>query len=358
MDQPEYRDLARHLDALPNGFPATESGIELRLLAKLFTPQEADLAARLRLTLESPDQIASRNGLDVRSIRPVLKSMARRGLIAFGKGETTIGYGALPFVVGIYEMQIGTIDQELAQLFEDYYHQAFHQALTQQPPVHRVIPVGQSVRTDIEIQPYESASDLLAGAAAWGVLDCICRKQKTLIGEGCEHPLDVCLAMSQTAGAFERNPVIRPLTREQALATLHRAAEAGLVHSVSNAQQGIWYVCNCCTCSCGVLRGLAELGIANVVARSAFVCRVDSDMCSACGLCLDRCQFSALDLDGVAVVDGARCVGCGVCTLACPDHALVLWRRPEEEVKPPPPTESAWRDARAAARGIDLQPIT
>ena len=357
MDDQAYRQLARHLDALPNGFPPTDSGIELRMLAKLFTPEEAQLAARLRLTLESPDQIASRTGLDLRTIRPVLKSMARRGLIAFGKGETTLGYGALPFVVGIYEMQVGTIDQELAQLFEDYYHQSFHQALAQQPPVHRVIPVGESLRTDIEIQPYENAADLLAGAAAWGVLDCICRKQKALIGEGCEHPLDVCLAMSQTPEAFEHNPVIRSLTRDEALATLRRAAEAGLVHSVSNARQGMWYVCNCCTCSCGVLRGLAELGLANVVARSAFICQVDADRCTGCELCLERCQFSALAIDGVVQVDGARCVGCGVCTLACPDQALILWRRPEEEVKPPPATEAEWRLARAQSRGIDLHHV-
>ena len=33
-----YRKLAQRLDAIPNGFPATESGVELRLLAKIFTP--------------------------------------------------------------------------------------------------------------------------------------------------------------------------------------------------------------------------------------------------------------------------------------------------------------------------------
>ena len=82
-------------------------------------------------------------------------------------------------------------------------------------------------------------------------------------------------------------------------------------------------------------RSLAELGLANVVARSAFICQVDADRCTGCELCLERCQFNALAIDGVVQVDGARCVGCGVCTLACPDQALILWRRPEEEVKPP-----------------------
>jgi electron transport complex protein RnfB len=55
------------------------------------------------------------------------------------------------------------------------------------------------------------------------------------------------------------------------MGTLRRAAEAGLVHSVSNSVEGTYYICNCCTCSCGILRGMAELGIANVVASSAFV---------------------------------------------------------------------------------------
>ena len=123
---------------------------------------------------------------------------------------------------------------------------------------------------------------------------------------------------------FDRNPVIRAQTLEEALAVLRRASEAGLVHSVSNNQQGVIYICNCCTCSCGILRGLAELGIANAVARSAFVARVAEDDCVGCDLCLDRCQFEALSLDGVVHIDAGRCVGCGVCALACPEGALAI----------------------------------
>jgi Na+-translocating ferredoxin:NAD+ oxidoreductase subunit B len=357
MEQNSYRRLANHLDALPNGFPPSPDGVELRLLAKLFTPEEAELASRLRLTLETPAEIAGRIGLDPAATAPKLKSMARRGLIAFGRGGKGLVYGAMPFVVGIYEMQVESIDRELAQLFEEYYRRSFHQALAQQPPVHRVVPVGESLRTDIEIHPYENASELLAGAASWGVLDCICRKQKALIGEGCSHPVDVCLAMSQRPGAFEHNPAVRALSKEEALATLHRAAAAGLVHSVSNATQGISYICNCCTCSCGVLRGLAELGVANIIARSAFVCQVDDEQCTGCELCVASCQFGALEMETFARVDAMRCVGCGVCTLGCPDHALVLTRRPEADVKLPPASEAEWRRARAEWRGLNLESV-
>lgn len=351
-----YKLLAERLDALPNGFPPTEDGAELRLLAKLFTPEEAALAAQLRLTPETPAQIAARIGGDADALGKQLKSMAKRGLVAAERGEGGLAFRLMPFMVGIYEMQFSRMDAEMARLFEDYYRRAYNKALTMQPPVHRIIPVGKTVQNDVEVRPYESVVEIINSAKAWGVLDCICRKQKALIGDPCAHPLDVCMTMSQIPDAFANSPAIRALTREEALATLHRAAEAGLVHSVSNNQEGLWYICNCCTCSCGILRAMKELGVANVVARSAFVNRVDDALCIGCEACISECQFDALTMvDKVAQVNETRCVGCGVCVLACDQGALQLVRRPADQVLPPPRTENDWRAERAAARGLALE---
>lgn len=357
MNEDPYKRLAKRLDALPNGYPPTDDGSELKLLAKLFSAEEAALAAELRLNLETSKEIAYRVGIDPRDLGKQLKDMARRGLIAWGRTEGGPGYGLLPFVVGIYEMQAGRLDEELAQLFEAYYQKAFTRALNLQPQVHRVIPVGESIQPGLEIRPFESAGSIVQDAKSWGVVDCICRTQKALIGDPCDHPVDVCMVMGQTANAFDHNPGIKGLTLTEAMATLERAAEAGLVHSVSNNQQGLWYICNCCTCSCGILRGMSEMGIANVVARSAFVNQVDEELCVACGDCVEKCQFNALSLNGTVHINELSCVGCGVCVLACPDEALTLIRRPEEEVLLPPVTESDWRVNRAAARGLDLSEI-
>mgnify|MGYP001767823157 CR=1 FL=1 len=135
----------------------------------------------------------------------------------------------------------------------------------------------------------------------------------------------------------------------QEFAKTLEAADAGLVHCVSNSQSGIWYICNCCTCSCAILRGMAELGIANVVARSAYVNQIDEEACIGCGECLERCQFDALALDDSVVrVDGVRCVGCGVCVPACPQDALGLI--PRADFSAPPLSESEWASAREIAR--------
>jgi heterodisulfide reductase subunit A-like polyferredoxin len=106
-----------------------------------------------------------------------------------------------------------------------------------------------------------------------------------------------------------------------------------------------------------VLRGLVELGIADVVARSPFVNQVDESRCSGCQDCLEACQFGALSLDMVARVDSRRCVGCGVCVPACPEGALMLVRRPETEILPVPTTETDWLEQRALSRGIDLDRV-
>ena len=155
------------------------------------------------------------------------------------------------------------------------------------------------------------------------------------------------MVFSMQPDAFSGVQVVRALSRDEARQVLQMAAEAGLVHCVSNNQQELWYICNCCTCSCGILRGMAELGAANVVARSAFINRVDDALCIACGECVDTCPFHALTLDSSLQIFELRCVGCGVCVPVCPQGALGLERR--AEAMQPPATEADWRSARRSA---------
>ncbi len=358
IQQDPYKALAERLDNLPNGYPPTEDGSELKLLAKLFTPEEAELASHLLIRLETAEQVSQRLEREYSTTRSLLKAMASRGLIRAGKTDGGLGYGLLPFVVGIYENQVGELmDAELARLFEDYYQRSFARILSVQPAVHRVIPVNENIKMDMEVAPFESVAGIIERAESWGVLDCICRKQKALIGDPCKHPIEMCMTFSNRPEAYAGASEVRALTKAEAYELLQRAEQAGLVHTVSNSQKGTWYICNCCTCSCGILRGMAELGVANVVARSAFVNTVDEELCNACGLCLESCQFNALSLGEVVTVDQVRCVGCGVCVSTCPDHALVLVRRPEDEIKPVPTSFIDWGLQRAQERGLDLSSL-
>jgi NAD-dependent dihydropyrimidine dehydrogenase PreA subunit len=252
----------------------------------------------------------------------------------------------MPFVVGFYETSLPRMTPEYAQLFEDYFQEVQGKIAGKGPSVHRVVPVQESIDFEMEVYPYEKASDLIEKAKAWGVRDCICRTQKSLIGNPCDHPLENCLVFAPVEGAFEKSEVDRPISKEEALQILRDSEEAGLVHTTGNYQDHNSYICNCCTCGCGILRSVAEFNNSFAVAKADFLVVVDEDLCIACGDCLDHCQFNALSVDTICEVDAGNCVGCGLCVPSCPEEAMVLIRREVGEVPPPPQNIKNWGEQR------------
>ena len=79
MNTDVYRRLADTLNTLPNGFPATEDGLEIKLLKKIFDPDEAELFCDLRLSFETPEQIAGRSGRPLEGLTERLVAMWKRG---------------------------------------------------------------------------------------------------------------------------------------------------------------------------------------------------------------------------------------------------------------------------------------
>ena len=348
MSREMYQKLAQQLDSLPNRFPATESGVEIRLLERIFDPHEAALAAEMGFQKEPASVIATRANVPEKEARKTLKDMVRKRVILFSKTEDGLVFGLMPFVVGVYEELLPRLDEELARLFEDYFQETQGNITGKGLSVHRVVPVQESIDFELEVFPYEKASSLIENAKSWGVRDCICRVQQKLIGDPCEHPVENCLVFAPIEGAFDRSEVDRAISKEEALEILHQAEDAGLVHTTGNYQDHNSYICNCCTCSCGILRSMAEFNNSSAVAKADFLAIVDEDLCVACGDCLSRCQFGALDLDGdICLVDAANCVGCGLCVPACPEDALILIRRPEGEVPPPPDSIKTWGQMRS-----------
>jgi hypothetical protein len=93
----------------------------------------------LRLTPETPAQVAARTGNDPAALRLLLKSMAKKGLIEVHKTSEGLGYALMPFVVGFYENQNPWLDAELARLVELCFQRAFTNMLPVEPQFHRVV---------------------------------------------------------------------------------------------------------------------------------------------------------------------------------------------------------------------------
>jgi electron transport complex protein RnfB len=360
MSKDIYRKLAQRLDATPYGFSATESGVELQLLARVFTPQEAKLVAEMRLTPEPAAEIAARAGADPGTTERTLEEMVRKGLIRAKGDQDALTFGLLAFIPGFYEQRMYRKDAAVAELFELYYRETQGGSVVHATPViHRVIPVGEALPGGVEIFPYERASELVKGARSWGVCECVCRLQRRLVGQGCHHPLEVCLLFAPVEGVFEHSEIDRPLTQAQALDVLRQAAEAGLVHATYNYRDGVAHICNCCSCACMFLRGVVEFGRLGAVARADFIAVADTESCAGCGDCVERCQFGALSVpETVCEIEPLRCVGCGLCVTACPTGALHLERLPEGERFPLLADRQEWNEWRLRGRGISISDVS
>ncbi len=76
-----YNTLAEALNKLPNAFPRTKSNVELLLLKKIFSPEEAWLAGQLTIERESIETISKRVGLTIEETKKRLGTMSRRGFV-------------------------------------------------------------------------------------------------------------------------------------------------------------------------------------------------------------------------------------------------------------------------------------
>jgi len=340
-----FERLAKVLDGLPNGFPATDSGVELAILRKIFTPEDAAMALRLKPLPETAAMVARRLRRPTDEVRATLDAMAARGQIFSFRHRGRRYYALAPFIVGIWEFQLNHIDRELAELFEAYAPTLLGALGGAAPHLARVLPVNRRIEARAEVLPYDDLRALLESCSSFRVADCLCRREQALLGTPCSHTLETCMSFSKEPNAYQDSPPWgREITRQEALELLDRLEEEGLVHCTYNVQREPFFVCNCCSCCCGFLRAVNQHGAPYMLARSNYLSVIDPDICSECGDCdSGRCPVAAISAgDGAYAVDGERCIGCGVCALACSFEAIRLVPRPEPERLTPPATLIDW----------------
>jgi NAD-dependent dihydropyrimidine dehydrogenase PreA subunit len=332
-----FRRLASHLNELPGGFPATDSGVELRILQRLFTPEEAELALQMTMLPESVEKIAERIGQAAEDIADRLHDMSLKGLLQRSQRHGEYRYAASQYVIGIWEYQVNRLSPELIHDMNEYIPELFELEQWKKAPQLRTIPIMESLDAGREVMPYELAEELVGKHTQMAVAPCICRREHSMVGEGCGKPEEGCLVFGPGAQFYIENGLGRAIDADEALAVLRQAEESGLVLQPSNSQR-IVNICTCCGCCCQVLKSFKRHPQPASLVASAYYVEVDDDECLACGDCLERCQMEAITLEDVVVIDIDRCIGCGLCVTRCPNESMVLVRKPEEEIQPVPRT--------------------
>lgn len=359
MTSQVYFDLREQLDQYSLGFPATESGVELKILQKLFTEEEADMYLNLSMILEEPAALGARIGRKTEEVAALLERMVDKGLIFRTKKGETLKYAAVPFVVGSYEFQLKGMDKEFAELFDQYFLEVFgRQGISLDPPL-RTVPVNKSIDYSFPVEPYEDVKAIIRQKDIISVANCICRVQQGLLEKGCGQPLEACFQFGSHAHFYVDKGMGRFVTTDEALEILDKCEAAGLVPQPFSAQDAGGGLCNCCGDCCGILRAIKLDPKPASRVLTNYYAEVDPEICSACGTCADRCQMDAvaIGISDVAEVDLDRCIGCGLCVTTCPSEAVSLRKKPESERRAPAPAARDYIMRLATTRGKSLIPL-
>ncbi len=334
-----YEQLRIRLDEMATGYPATEGGVELRLLEKLFTPGDARLFLLMPDIPATPAEVALLAGRDPSETSKHLEDMAHRGLLFRFRGSNGPTYLALPFIVGIYEFQVNALNSDIVKDLSEYYlsglGRSFHSTRV---PHLRTIPVETGMVSSWPIAPYDHAVEIVQGKGRIAVAECLCRKAIRMYSGGCEHPLETCLQFDAFADYYVDNGMARQISTDEALDILRVNEKAGLVFQALNSRE-VEALCACCSCCCGMIIALKLFPVLSREVRNNYICALDPEPCSGCGACAGRCPVDAVILkEGDPHYREERCIGCGLCVTTCPEKARALVKKPQDKLYQPPET--------------------
>ncbi len=287
----------------------------------------------------------AKSGIPQESLKATLEKLIPKGLVDKFQKNGDWGYERAPVIV-VLEM---TVREEADTLFRQVTAEVMNdmiegtaETIPTKTPYYRVLPVEPAIQsksksTVIEVNavipdprqilPLDVISEMLKQVDLIAISNCYCRSSKKIIGEACEHPLETCFYFDELAQMKLQTDYARQLTYEEAMQILYECEKQGLIHNVSNCEGKIQTLCNCCDCSCGVIKAWNR-GMRNTTSPSRFVAAIDEERCTLKQTCIEACPVKALSLeDGKIRVNQEKCLGCGLCVSACPEGALHMIQR-------------------------------
>ena len=144
-----YEKVRERLDKFPQGFPKTESGVELEILKTLFSPEEAELLLFLSPAVPKPaSTIAGRGRPGGQSNRGCALPNVPKG-VNFSPpppGAPHL-YFLIPWVVGIWEFQLKNLNLDNIRLFERYLEEGMvSERKRSKTGGFRVVPVEKEIQ--------------------------------------------------------------------------------------------------------------------------------------------------------------------------------------------------------------------
>ena len=299
------------------GLKATADDPEYWGLAGVMTDEMVEVALKMGVRKpKTTEQLMKLTKMEREPLEKLLTEMAWTGIVEYnwenldGKNPNHEKRWILPlFVPGSAEflnMRQSQIDEhpEAAAFFERMTFLPLEKITPMVPPggsgigMH-VIPVEKAIESENEAIGLEKISYWLDKYEdKYAKSMCSCRASRQKLGEGCgDDPENWCIAVGDMADYVVETQRGEYITKEEALDIFRRAEENGFVHQITNidGEQKIFAICNCNVNICNALRTSQLFNTPNM-SRSAYVAKVESENCVACGRCVEGCPAGAVKL--------------------------------------------------------------
>ena len=281
-------------------------------LNEIVTDEMAEVA--LKMDVRKPitlPQIAKRTGKDEKYLEKLLMDMAMAGLIEYNweNPKREKQYILPMFVPGSAEFtNMNQKQLEAHPKLGKFFERMSFEPLTKVTPMvpeggagigMHVIPVEKAIEAENQSVSVEHISHWLDKYdGKYAASPCSCRLSRRTFDEGCaDDPEDWCIAVGDMADYIVETKRGHYITREKVLEILKHAEDNGFVHQITNidGENKIFAICNCNVNVCYALRTSQLFNTPNL-SRSAYVARVESDKCVACGRCVEYCPAGAVKL--------------------------------------------------------------
>ena len=282
-------------------------------LAAMCTDEMAEIA--LKMGVRKPktlDEMVKLTGMEREHLEAVLQQMAVNGVIEYNwENAAHEKQYVLPmFVPGSAEfgnMNLQMLEEhpEVGRFFERMSRLPLEKVTPMVPEggagigMH-VIPVEKAISMENQSVSVEHISHWLDKyEGKYAASPCSCRRSRQTYEEGCaDDPESWCIAVGDMADyVVETNKGGRYVTKEEVLEILRKAEENGFVHQITNidGENKIFAICNCNVNVCYALRTSQLFNTPNM-SRSAYVAKVETKDCVACGRCVEYCPAGAVKL--------------------------------------------------------------
>ncbi len=204
----------------------------------------------------------------------------------------------------------------------------------------RLIEMDQPVEIEKQqVLTYQDIEEIVKEAGKEenniAVLPCTCRTMSMMLKTApeCERTVENCLVFGVPARYTVEEGIGRYITAEETLDILKQAEKEGCVHITQNTADRQGFICNCCTCCCGILSTAVKYNYWDIFQKSDYIPVFDQEKCINCKKCVKICPFFALIYKAGEKEDKSEdeilvreeiCVGCGVCAANCPKDAINL----------------------------------